>query len=83
MPYKTSKQNKSADRDYQHGPCSSMPNCGLGTSTHPEGSATVKKDKFSVWLPFSPKANAELVTRFNVALHASSAKLPILTSEFE
>jgi hypothetical protein len=29
-----------------------------------------------------PRANAELVTKFHVALHASHAALPMLTSKF-
>jgi hypothetical protein len=49
-----------------------MPDCWwLVVSLHPEGPATGQL--------FQPRANAELVPKFHVALHASHAALPMVT----
>jgi hypothetical protein len=54
-----------------------MPDCWLEVSTHPEGPATGQLVVF-----LGPRANAGLVPKLHVALHASHAALPILTSKF-
>jgi hypothetical protein len=49
--------------------------------TYPEGRATVPLDQgFSVVL-LGPRGNAEMLPDFHVALHASYAALPILTTQ--
>jgi hypothetical protein len=56
-----------------------MPDCWLEVSLHPEGPATGQLDQgFSVVF-LGPTANAELVPKFHVALHASHAALPMIT----
>jgi hypothetical protein len=47
-----------------------MPDCWLEVSLHPEGPATGQ---------LGPRANAELVPKFHVALHASHAAFPMVT----
>jgi hypothetical protein len=55
-----------------------MPDCWLEVSLHLEGPATGQFDQgFLVFL--GPRANAELVPKFHVALHASNAALPMVT----
>jgi hypothetical protein len=51
-----------------------MPDCWLEVSLHPEGPATCLLDQ-----ALCPKANAELVPKFHVALNASHAALPMVT----
>jgi hypothetical protein len=53
-----------------------MINCWLEVSLHPECPATGQLDQSFRW--FS-RANAELVPKFHVALHASHAALPMVT----
>jgi hypothetical protein len=50
-----------------------MPDCWLEVSLHPEGPATGQLDQGF--------ANAELVPKFYVALHASHAALPMVTQK--
>jgi hypothetical protein len=52
-----------------------MPDCWLEVSLHPEGPTRLM---FSVVF-FVLRANAELVPKFHVALHASHSALPMLT----
>jgi hypothetical protein len=58
-----------------------MPNSWLEVILHPEGPATRTRSRVSVVF-FGPRANAELVPKFHVALLASHADLPIVTSKF-
>jgi hypothetical protein len=53
-----------------------MPDCWLEVSLHPESPATGQLD---LGFPYFPRANAELVPKFLVALHASHAALPMAT----
>jgi hypothetical protein len=56
-----------------------MPDCWLEVGLHPEGPVTGQLDQgFSVVF-LGPRANAELVPKFHVALHASHAALRIVT----
>jgi hypothetical protein len=55
-----------------------MPDCWLKVSLHLEGPATGQLARLSVVF-LGPRANAELVPKFHVALHASHATLPIVT----
>jgi hypothetical protein len=52
-----------------------MPDCSLEVSLHPEGPVTVQLDQGFPWFSLVPRANAELVPKFNVALQASHAAL--------
>jgi hypothetical protein len=52
--------------------------CWLEVSLHPEGPATGQLDQDSVVF-LGPRANAELVPKFHVALHVSHAALPMET----
>jgi hypothetical protein len=56
-----------------------MPDCWLEVSTHPEGPVTGQIDQGFPWFSSVLGANAELVPKFHVALHAA---LPILTYKF-
>jgi hypothetical protein len=53
----------------------SVPDGWLEVSLHPEGPATDQLDQ-------GPRANAELVPKFHVALYASHAALPMVISKF-
>jgi hypothetical protein len=53
-----------------------MPDCWLEVSLHSKGPATGQR--FSVVF-LGPRANAELVPKSHVALHASHAALPMVT----
>jgi hypothetical protein len=56
-----------------------MPDCWLEVSLHPEVSCDrPTRSRFSVYF-LGPRANAELVPKFHVALHASHAALPMVT----
>jgi hypothetical protein len=58
-----------------------MPDCSLEVSFYPEGPATGQtRSRFSVAL-LRPRANAELLPKFHVALHASHAALQMVTLE--
>jgi hypothetical protein len=60
----------------------SVPDCWLEVSLHPEGPATDQLDQgFSVVF-LGPRANAELVPKFHVALYASHAAVPMVISKF-
>jgi hypothetical protein len=50
-----------------------MPDCWLEVSLHPGGPATGQLD---------PRANGEIVPKFHVALPASLAAFPMVTSTF-
>jgi hypothetical protein len=57
-----------------------MPDCWLEVSLHPEGPATCQLEKVLFSVVFlRPRANAELVPKFHVALYASHAALPMVT----
>jgi hypothetical protein len=51
----------------------------LEVSTHPEGPATGQLDQGFTWFSSVLRANAELVPKFHIALHASRVALQILT----
>jgi hypothetical protein len=51
-------------------------------SSHPVGSATGKLDQGFFVVFLDPRANAELVPKFHVALHASHVVLFMVTSKF-
>jgi hypothetical protein len=57
-----------------------LPDCWLGVSLHPF--ATSQLDQGFLWFSSVLRANAKLVPKFHVALHASHAALPMATSEF-
>jgi hypothetical protein len=59
-----------------------MPDCWLEVSLHPEGPATGQLDQGFPLVFLVPTANAELVPKFHVALHASHAALPMLNQNF-
>jgi hypothetical protein len=50
-----------------------MPDCWLEVSLHPEGPAPGQLDQKCSAIFLGPRANAELVPKFHVALHASHA----------
>jgi hypothetical protein len=54
-----------------------MPDCWLEVSLHPEDPATGQLEQGEAFL--LPRANAELVPKFHVALYASHAALPMVT----
>jgi hypothetical protein len=56
-----------------------MSDCWLEVSLHPEGPATDNLDQGFPWFFLGPIANAELVSKFHVALHASHEALPMVT----
>jgi hypothetical protein len=58
-----------------------MPDCWLKVSLHPEGPVTGELDQGFLWFSLVTRANAELVTKFNVALHAFHAVLPMVTQK--
>jgi hypothetical protein len=59
-----------------------MLDCWLEVSLHSEGRSTGQLDQ-GVYVVFvGPRANAELVPKFHVALHASYAALQVVTSKF-
>jgi hypothetical protein len=55
-----------------------MPDCWLEVSLHPEGPAIGQQSRLSMVF-LGPRANAELVPKFHVALHGSHAAFPIVT----
>jgi hypothetical protein len=59
-----------------------MPDCWLEVSMHPEGPATGQPDQGFPWFSSVLRPNAELVSQFHVAMHASHAALTILISKF-
>jgi hypothetical protein len=59
-----------------------MPDCWLEVSLHPEDRATGQLDQVVPWFSSLLERNAELVLKFHVALHASHAALPMVTSTF-
>jgi hypothetical protein len=59
-----------------------MPDCWLEVSLHPEGPATGQLDQDVSVVFLCPRANAELVPKFHVALHATHAALPMITLKF-
>jgi hypothetical protein len=59
-----------------------MLDCWLVVSLHLEGPATGQLDQGFPWFSFRPRANAQLVRKFHVALHASHVALPMVTSKF-
>jgi hypothetical protein len=62
-------------RSYVIDPNWPQQDCWLEVSLHPEGPATGQLDQGFL----GPKANAELLPKFDVALHASHAALPMVT----
>jgi hypothetical protein len=56
-----------------------MPDCWLEVGLHPEGPATSQLDLGFPWFYLGLRANAELVPKFHVALHASRAALQMVT----
>jgi hypothetical protein len=59
-----------------------MQNCWLEVGLHPDDPATGHLDQGFPWLSvifLGPRANAELVSKFHVALHASHAPIPMVT----
>jgi hypothetical protein len=58
-----------------------MPDSWLEVSLHPEGSAKSNQSKLSMVF-LGPKANAEFVPKFHIALHASHGALPMVTLTF-
>jgi hypothetical protein len=60
-----------------------MPDCWLEVGTYREGKPCDRQIGSRVPVVFlGPRANAELVPKFHVALHASHAVLQILMSNF-
>jgi hypothetical protein len=59
-----------------------MSDCWLVVSLHPEGPATGQLYQGFPVVFLGPRANAELVPTFQVALHASHAALPMVTLKF-
>jgi hypothetical protein len=57
-----------------------MPDCWLEVSCIPKVLRRPTRSRFSVVF-LSPRANAELVRKFHVALHASHAALPMVALE--
>jgi hypothetical protein len=59
-----------------------MPGCWLEVSLRTEAPATAQNDQdfYVVFVP--PRKNAELVSKFHAALHASLAALPTLAYNF-
>jgi hypothetical protein len=51
----------------------------LEVSFHSEGSATGQLDQGFPFFFLGPRENAELVSKFRVAMHASHAALPMVT----
>jgi hypothetical protein len=56
-----------------------MPDCWLEVSLHPEGPSISQLNQGFPWFFIGPRANAELVPKFQVALHASHAALLMVT----
>jgi hypothetical protein len=56
-----------------------MPDCWLEVSLYPEGPGDWPTSSRLSVVFLGPRANAELVFKFHVALHISHAALPIVT----
>jgi hypothetical protein len=56
-----------------------MPDCWLEVSFNLEGLVTGQLDQVFSVVFLGPRANAELVPKFHVALHASHAALSVVT----
>jgi hypothetical protein len=54
----------------------------LEVGLHPQGPATGQLDEVLSVIFLGPRANAELVFKFHIALHASHAALPMVTPKF-
>jgi hypothetical protein len=59
-----------------------MPDCWLEVGLHPEIPVTAQIDQSFPWFSLILRANAELVPKFHVALHAPHAALPLVASKF-
>jgi hypothetical protein len=55
-----------------------MPDCWLEVSLHPEGPATGRVDSGFFMVFLGPRANAELIPKFHVAMRPSNAVLPMV-----
>jgi hypothetical protein len=56
-----------------------MPDCRLEVSLHWVGPATGQREHGVPWFSLVSRANAELVPKFHVALHASHGSIGNLT----
>jgi hypothetical protein len=59
-----------------------MPDCWLEVSLHPEGPATGQFDQGFPWISSILKQMLSWYPEFHVALRASHAALPLVTSKF-